>query len=295
MQKPSSRAFLRKRPPQCTQDEFATRPARTGRDRRCRRLLGSGPQKRRGGSVMFKKPNCPIIAIEEHYWDPELAKHYTGAEAGRGGETDKRLYDLGELRLKEMDEAGIDIQVLSHGAPSTQKLPADIAAELTRAGQRPAGQGLRRQPEALRRLRRAADRRSGGRRRRARARGQQARLQGRHDPRHVERRIPRRQEILADLRARREARRADLFASLAAERDGDGNLLPGLRQGLPAGGAPGLGLHGGDRDAGDPAGALRRVREASEPEDHSRPFRRDAAVPGLAHRFRAQAARGRSR
>jgi len=26
-----------------------------------------------------------------------------------------------ELRLKEMDEAGVDIQVLSHGAPSAQK------------------------------------------------------------------------------------------------------------------------------------------------------------------------------
>jgi len=81
---------------------------------------------------MMKKPNCPIIAIEEHYWDPELAKHFTGPEAGRGSETDERLYDLGSLRLKEMDEAGIDIQVLSHGAPSTQKLGADIAAELTR-------------------------------------------------------------------------------------------------------------------------------------------------------------------
>src|ERR1041385_7792166 len=81
---------------------------------------------------MFKKPNVPIIAIEEHYWDPELTKHYTGPEAGRGGDTDKRLYDLGELRLKEMDEAGIDIQLLSHGAPSTQKLPIEIAAELTR-------------------------------------------------------------------------------------------------------------------------------------------------------------------
>ena len=84
------------------------------------------------GSVMMKKPNCPIIAIEEHYWDPELAKHFTGPEAGRGNETDERLFDLGSLRLKEMDEAGIDIQVLSHGAPSTQKLGADIAADLTR-------------------------------------------------------------------------------------------------------------------------------------------------------------------
>ena len=81
---------------------------------------------------MFKKPNCPVIAIEEHYWDRELAKHFTGPEAGRGNETDERLYDLGSLRIKEMDEAGIDIQVLSHGAPSAQKLPADIAPNLTR-------------------------------------------------------------------------------------------------------------------------------------------------------------------
>lgn len=79
---------------------------------------------------MFTKPNCPVIAIEEHYWDPELTKDYKGLEQPRGGEMDKRLYDLGALRLKEMDEAGIDIQVLSHGAPSTQKLPIETAATI---------------------------------------------------------------------------------------------------------------------------------------------------------------------
>jgi 2,3-dihydroxybenzoate decarboxylase len=82
---------------------------------------------------MIKSLKCPVIAIEEHYWDPELAKTFTGPEAGRGGDMDKRLFDLGELRLKEMDEAGIDVQVLSHGAPSAQKLPADSAAAVTRA------------------------------------------------------------------------------------------------------------------------------------------------------------------
>jgi predicted TIM-barrel fold metal-dependent hydrolase len=81
---------------------------------------------------MFKKPHCPVIALEEHYWDEELAKTYTGGEAGRPGEQLTRLYDLGALRLKEMDEALIDIQVISHGAPSTQKLPAETAAALTR-------------------------------------------------------------------------------------------------------------------------------------------------------------------
>jgi predicted TIM-barrel fold metal-dependent hydrolase len=81
---------------------------------------------------MFKKPHCPVIAVEEHYWDEELAKTYSGGEAGRPGEQFKRLYDFDALRIAEMDEAGIDIQVISHGAPSAQKLPAETAAALTR-------------------------------------------------------------------------------------------------------------------------------------------------------------------
>src|SRR5208282_3026653 len=81
---------------------------------------------------MFQKPNCPVIAIEEHYWDEELAKTYVGGESGRPGEQSKRLHDFDGIRIKEMDEAGIDIQVISHGAPSTQKLPAETAADLTR-------------------------------------------------------------------------------------------------------------------------------------------------------------------
>jgi predicted TIM-barrel fold metal-dependent hydrolase len=81
---------------------------------------------------MMTKPQCPVIAMEEHYWDAELASHYAGVESSRDPEISKRLHDLGALRIKEMDEAGIDIQVLSHGAPSAQKLPADIAVDLTR-------------------------------------------------------------------------------------------------------------------------------------------------------------------
>jgi predicted TIM-barrel fold metal-dependent hydrolase len=81
---------------------------------------------------MLPKPKCPVIALEEHYWDAELASHFTGIEAGRQDEISKRLHDLGALRLKDMDEGGIDVQVLSHGAPSAQKLPAEIAADLTR-------------------------------------------------------------------------------------------------------------------------------------------------------------------
>ena len=81
---------------------------------------------------MLKTPNCPIIALEEHYWDEELAGHFTGRDANRNTAVTKLLMEVGEQRLKAMDEANIDIQVLSHTAPSAQKIPRDIAAPLTR-------------------------------------------------------------------------------------------------------------------------------------------------------------------
>ena len=72
-----------------------------------------------------------VIALEEHYYDPELAATFDGPE-GRAVEIRRRLDDLGELRLKEMDEAGIDVQVISHGAPSTQRLDPETAVRLAR-------------------------------------------------------------------------------------------------------------------------------------------------------------------
>jgi predicted TIM-barrel fold metal-dependent hydrolase len=81
---------------------------------------------------MMKKPHCPIIAIEEHYWDDELASHFSTLEGSRAGPMEKRLRDFGGERIKDMDTAGIDIAVLSHGAPSGQKLPLPIAIPLIR-------------------------------------------------------------------------------------------------------------------------------------------------------------------
>jgi 2,3-dihydroxybenzoate decarboxylase len=77
---------------------------------------------------MLLKPKCPVIALEEHYWDPELAAHAATVE--RDPEIVSRLFDLGEVRLREMDEAGVDIQVLSHGSPSAQKLTGEEAVGL---------------------------------------------------------------------------------------------------------------------------------------------------------------------
>ncbi|HLH92914.1 MAG TPA: amidohydrolase family protein [Xanthobacteraceae bacterium] len=81
---------------------------------------------------MLKKPNCPVIAIEEHYWDRELSATYTGVEGVRNPEMMNRLFDLGDLRIKEMDEAGVDVQLISHGAPSAQKLTTPDAVAMVR-------------------------------------------------------------------------------------------------------------------------------------------------------------------
>ena len=74
-----------------------------------------------------------IVALEEHYWDAEVAGHFKerGPEM-RNPAMQERLHDLGALRIKEMDEAGIDLQVISHGAPALQRIDPETAVPLAR-------------------------------------------------------------------------------------------------------------------------------------------------------------------
>src|SRR6185503_19760510 len=79
------------------------------------------------------QPKMKIIALEEHYWDKEVASHFdTFGPEMKNQALHERLHDLGALRVKEMDEAGIDVQVLSHGAPATQRLDAATAVPVAR-------------------------------------------------------------------------------------------------------------------------------------------------------------------
>lgn len=74
--------------------------------------------------------DIPVVAMEEHFWDEEVFAHVPGHEGTRSPDLLQRLYSFGELRLAEMNAAGIDMQVLSLGAPGTQALPAAVAAEV---------------------------------------------------------------------------------------------------------------------------------------------------------------------
>ncbi|NKB49693.1 MAG: amidohydrolase family protein [Alphaproteobacteria bacterium] len=71
-----------------------------------------------------------VIAIEEHYYDDEITAQFEGLDARTGGFVRDQLEEVGEARLKSMDAAGIDVQVLSHGAPSTQKMDAETGVKV---------------------------------------------------------------------------------------------------------------------------------------------------------------------
>ena len=73
-----------------------------------------------------------VIAIEEHYWDKEVAGKWGPGEGAGPPMIRDRLFDLYDTRLKLMDEAGIDVQVLSLGAPSTQRFDPQSAPAIAR-------------------------------------------------------------------------------------------------------------------------------------------------------------------
>jgi 2,3-dihydroxybenzoate decarboxylase len=79
---------------------------------------------------MQARSKVPVIALEEHYFDAEVAALFVGRDVP--AKLRERLHDVNELRIREMDEAGIDIQILSHGAPALQRLDADTAVPLAR-------------------------------------------------------------------------------------------------------------------------------------------------------------------
>lgn len=73
-----------------------------------------------------------VIAVEEHFMHPSLSDHFGGA-AHQPPRLLKRLYDYAEIRIREMDAAGIDMQVLSHQSPGSQRLSEDVAVSACRS------------------------------------------------------------------------------------------------------------------------------------------------------------------
>lgn len=81
-----------------------------------------------------------IVTLEEHIVTPDVLEAWsrlpTAREDGLGfngeGELGRRLADVDERRLCEMDEMGIDVQVLSLTTPGVQNLAPEDAVALAR-------------------------------------------------------------------------------------------------------------------------------------------------------------------
>jgi len=74
-----------------------------------------------------------VVAIEEHFSAPSINDADPGSIArlrGVLGHLADRLDDVGDVRLRDMDAAGIDVQVLSQVAPGLHHLDPEVAVPL---------------------------------------------------------------------------------------------------------------------------------------------------------------------
>ncbi|MEV5721571.1 amidohydrolase family protein [Amycolatopsis mediterranei] len=97
-----------------------------------------------------------IIALEEHLATPRIAEAWKGApDAERDGYTrftergtlGERLLDLGARRLADMDDQGVDVQVLSVTTPGVQNLAPDVAVPLAREANNAIAAAIRSHPD----------------------------------------------------------------------------------------------------------------------------------------------------
>ena len=72
-----------------------------------------------------------VVAVEEHFRTPELEAVLDGPEKLFSKALGESLGDIGDRRIADMDEAGIDVQVLSSAAPHVQWMEAAEAVNVS--------------------------------------------------------------------------------------------------------------------------------------------------------------------
>ncbi len=93
------------------------------------------------------------ITLEEHFATPAFlegpGKRLKNLSLAGNDRIAEQLLDLGERRIREMDAAGIDVQVLSLTSPGTEQTPAGEAVPFTREVNEHLAEAVRRHPGRL--------------------------------------------------------------------------------------------------------------------------------------------------
>src|ERR1041385_1037626 len=91
-------------------------------------------------TIKGESPTMRTITLEEHFATPEFFNgpaRFVKERAEKIGDryllVVDRLRDVGEKRIKEMDAAGIDLQVLSLSAPGVEQMETADAVAMARA------------------------------------------------------------------------------------------------------------------------------------------------------------------
>ncbi len=97
-----------------------------------------------------------LVGLEEHFVFPEVLAAWRALDpvlqdfalkpASEGGMA-RQLADLGDRRLADMAEAGLDVQVLSMSTPGVQSLDADAAVALQEVANELIAEAVRSRPE----------------------------------------------------------------------------------------------------------------------------------------------------
>lgn len=95
-----------------------------------------------------------IIALEEHFVTAAVSDAWARIPAGERDlilpdqpDTKARLEDFAELRFKQMDASGVDVQVLSLTSPGVQNLEPAQAVELAQAANDTVAEVVRKNPD----------------------------------------------------------------------------------------------------------------------------------------------------
>ena len=230
-----------------------------------------------------------VVTLEEHYTVPSLVRRISPEAIARRGFVPRKvppgkvnpldlLPEIGEVRLRSMDEAGITVQVLSTSGPGADLVDGAEGVAIARGMNDALAEAITRYPDRFAGFAHLPMRDPDAAAKELARTVQDVRLPRRPHQRHDRGSLPRRSQVRAHPGGGGSPRRADLHPPPPGARGRAQGLLrqSSVQYRQRAGGGR-LGLALGDGDPRAAPGGVRHARQAPEAQAHHRPHGRGPA------------------